>query len=227
LGYARGRKEIIMCMTIKYPVNNNYFDEWSSNMAYILGFIITDGCLSKSRNNIRLTFDIKDKSILEFIRDEISPTRPIFKHIKRRLNIPHEVYTLRIHLNSHILEKLLELGMLFRKTGKETCPNNIPIEYFGDYLRGVVDGNGNIGIRQNHNILSARFKITSASKLFLEQLNTYLDNKLYVYHRTKENVYDLCTNNKFIIKELYTILYKNPNFCLDRKYQLFTKAINL
>jgi len=216
-----------MSMTIKYPVNYNYFDEWSPNMAYILGFTITDGCLEKDTNdNHRLTFNIKDKSILEFIRNEISPTRPIFERTRYRNDTRTIGYELRLHSSDHMSSKLKEYGMSCRKTGKEICPNFIPVEYFGDYFRGVFDGNGCIRITKNHNILSARFKITSASKIFLEQLNTYLSNNLYVYFRQKENVYDLCTSTKDKIKNIFHLMY-NGNFTLERKYHIFKKAIEL
>ena len=214
---------------IKYPVNNNYFDEWSANMAYILGFIITDGCITTNNKGetFRLEFNIKDKEILEYIRDILSPTRPIFTKIRYRKGTSCTGHTLRISINQHLVDILNKYGICCRKTGKEVCPDYIPKEFFTDYFRGIFDGDGCIRIAKNHNIFSARFKITSASKIFLEQLNKHLNNKLNVYHRITENIYDLCSNNKINIKYLYNLMYNNNNFCLQRKKDIFQKAIML
>ena len=37
-------------MGLKYPVNEKFFDAWSSEMAYVLGFIFADGSLEDSPN---------------------------------------------------------------------------------------------------------------------------------------------------------------------------------
>lgn len=56
----------------KHNVNENYFDNWSPNIAYILGFITADGY--NSYRGLEITVNVKDISVLEFIRNEIGST---------------------------------------------------------------------------------------------------------------------------------------------------------
>jgi len=120
--------------TIKYPVNNEYFDRWSHNMAYILGFLIADGYIRKSTtdNNISVGIHIhrQDIEIVNFIKSEISPSRPIHYESDAKIRF---LFT----ANHHLYERLGELGVFPNKTGKEFMPY-IPSKYKGSWLNGVL-----------------------------------------------------------------------------------------
>lgn len=124
----------------KYPVNERYFDVWSPNMAYILGFVLADG--SVSRHSLRVEVAKRDIEVLEFIRSELCPTARILhsqKGTARRLNI-----------NSVVLVKsLAKYGIIKNKTGKEHINFHIPQELFGDFIRGLFDGDGWVCLRRN------------------------------------------------------------------------------
>ena len=57
--------------------NEEFFDNWSHEMAYITGFIAADGHIWKNRPILDIGIHPKDISILEFIRDNVSPSKPI------------------------------------------------------------------------------------------------------------------------------------------------------
>ncbi|MCS0543029.1 hypothetical protein NXY55_23920, partial [Aeromonas veronii] len=39
----------------QYTLNEHYFKEWSNNMAYILGFILADGCISGATQTVTIS----------------------------------------------------------------------------------------------------------------------------------------------------------------------------
>jgi hypothetical protein len=49
----------------KHKVNEDFFKEWTEEMAWVLGLFITDGCVSGSTHTI--TFSQKDERILRLI----------------------------------------------------------------------------------------------------------------------------------------------------------------
>ena len=59
----------------KIKINKDFFKEWSSDMAYVLGFIVADGCVIKRKNRIDsyvLNITSKDKSILLKIKKALN-----------------------------------------------------------------------------------------------------------------------------------------------------------
>jgi hypothetical protein len=109
---------------------------WTKDLAYIVGLIVTDGCLSKDGRHV--IFTSKDiEQIGNFIR--------ILK-IKNKIGITKnktgEAYRIQIG-NVQFYDWLLEIGLTAKKSltlGKINIPDN----YFLDFLRGHLDGDGSI-----------------------------------------------------------------------------------
>lgn len=47
-------------MGYKYNVDTLFFESWSPNMAYILGYIFADGCILKDRYRLKIASCDKD-----------------------------------------------------------------------------------------------------------------------------------------------------------------------
>jgi hypothetical protein len=213
-------------LPIQFPVNNRYFDKWSSDMAYILGFTMADGCLLKrpGKRKQTLLYNIKDYSILEFIRNKISPTRNITKTIykaneKYNLKERHG-FRLGIPIDDDAVKTLNLYGIINRKTGnkKLICED----KFFPDYLRGFFDGDGSICINCNG---APVFSIVSANISFLEEINNKINNILYLQKKHKnKQCYKAQTGKLSNIVYLYKLLY-NGGFCLERKKKIFNKAV--
>ena len=70
----------------RYTLNEDYFKKWSSNMAYILGLLATDGNIHEDRV-IRLSLQRKDIDILEKIKEELNFSGEIYlKYTKNPQN---------------------------------------------------------------------------------------------------------------------------------------------
>lgn len=114
--------------------------KWSPNLAYAVGLITTDGCLSKDGRHI--TFTSKDLQLIEAFKESLNVT-----HVKTGLttsgNGSGKKY-LRVQLSDVRFYKWLkEIGLTPRKS-LTLGELNIPRIFFFDFLRGCFDGDGTI-----------------------------------------------------------------------------------
>ena len=222
-------------MIRRYKPRNVLFFDWSPNFAYAIGLITTDGCLSS--DNRHITFVSKDI-------EQIGHMKMIFK-IKSSIgytrNKVSEVY--RLHeSNTQLYDGLLSIGLTPHKS-LTLGSLEIPEEYFIDFLRGHLDGDGCITTytdRYNTYKKSAyvyrRIFTTfrSASKQHLEWLHQNIIKVTGIrgaFHTTKIPVGQ--QNPMHIIKfakkdslKLLSKIYYSENLpCLSRKKQVYTNFL--
>lgn len=200
-----------------FQLRNSFFDNWSSNMAYILGFTIGDGCVLECNKDYRLQYGIhtKDISVLEYINKNISNNKYkiyTYKKIDKLTNKTKEISNLCIS-SKHIFTSLNNLGVYSRKTGQEILPN-IPEEFKGCFLAGYHDADGylNKGLKN-----SPYFEFTCGSKEFLENLNrevcfgwgTIYKNRTY---------YRMMIGGRNRCNQLDSFMIQNRDFYLKRKH---------
>ena len=204
----------------KDKINNSYFDNWSSNMAYCLGFITADGSVYNKNYSYRLSIEInsKDSEVLEFFQKEICPERKISYRLRTggfTKNIS-SFSCFRIS-SKQMYQSLNELGIFPNKTGKETLPN-IPDKYKPDYLRGLFDGDGSVAIWNKHR----RFNIVSSCEKFINDVRSELGFN-YGTISTKirkgfKPIHYWEVQNRQKITQLSNYMYYSGHgFALDRK----------
>lgn len=219
--------------------NNNYFKTWSASMAYILGFIMADGCLihkdfCKSKSNtLVIAIHSKDRAILEFIHKEINVSSNIYDRIfVGNDGILRQESRLTIS-SKDIINDLIILGITPRKTGKEKFPD-IPKDLIRDFIRGYFDGDGSIfqTIRHGtHNKNKFYYlsgcSFTCANKEFLEKIKEILNiNKSNVLEQKSKHCYQISTRNKKKIVDIAEYFYyPNYPFALERKHKIFQEII--
>lgn len=199
-----------------YDINHDCFDVWSSDMAYIIGFILADGHIGLKTNELIIKIHQKDIEILNFIKQFLGSTAPIKTFVEKQHSVP--IAKLRIS-SPKIIKKLHSLGIEQNKADRLVIPKSMPKEYFPDLIRGIFDGDGYAGFKTEN---CMRFCIASMSQDFLQKLRDYLDIGS-VHFRPSSNVYCWeCSNKKGCIKFRDTI-YKEGKFALDRKRAIFFK----
>jgi hypothetical protein len=137
----------------KYKVNDLYFDEWSPEMAWLLGYTWADGCVMQQDTRWRVVWVATeaDIGILETVRALLGAEQNITPMIKGNYNgyECRQAYTLRV-CNTRLAKTLVELhGMPPRKSFVDPQYPIIPDGYFGDFFRGFFDGNGSFSIRES------------------------------------------------------------------------------
>jgi hypothetical protein len=212
-------------------INKNFFKKWTSEMAYVLGFIYADGnIIYTKRGTWFWSIQITDKEILEGIKKEMNSSHIISE--KKRNPNHKQIYRLQVG-SKEMCNDLLGLGLTKRKSKTILLPE-IPAKYFSSFLRGYFDGDGGVwvGLRnknENKRTFTISTFFTSGSKKFLISLkNTLSQNGLLGGCLVnKKRGFDL----KYSVKSsliLYKIMYndKCPLF-LKRKREKFEKYIEL
>ena len=215
MGYTKLRK-----------FDKNYFHNIDSELkAYFLGFIFADGWVvykPESRNyEFGMELQSRDKYILEALNNEIGGVHnivhknPEIRTIKGvSANCGHED-CLRIY-SKNIVEDLISHGIVPDKTHNYHIPS-FPQEYFFDFLRGYIDGDGCYYSNGNN----VNMKIVCASSSVLEWLQLilgeyYINTNIYHENELKHGLN--CTNQNSM-KVLINFLYHdNYSLCLTRKY---------
>lgn len=196
---------------IKYQANHEFFNNWSQDMAYCLGFIASDGHVWKDRPFVTIGIHKNDIAILNFIRDCISPSSPV-RISKNKCQIC--VFSPSIH------KTLCSLGVDHNKTLNLKLPKKIPQKYISHFIRGFFDGDGSIW-KTKFTKKGADYyyaNIASASRRILEDINNFLGFGTLRTVRNKYYELKFCQSDCL---KLYDIIYKDANFKLERKYNKF------
>ncbi len=223
-------------MGIKFAVNEKFFEKWTEEMSYVLGYISADGNLNNSPR-IRAQY----LSVVSIDKDRMTEIKRLMssehKIVKTISNLPNRrpIYLLRI--GSHKIFKSLEkLGLTPKKSLTLKFPA-IPNEFLPHFIRGYFDGDGcvyiekTIGKSNNQIIKRLNVTFTSGSPLFLEKMSTLLEKniglskrKVYKSHRSFQLRYSTLDSVK-IFPYLYSKRMKQTY--LKRKYTIFLEYFKL
>lgn len=164
-----------------------YFDKWSPNMAWALGFLVADGnlfhqILDSGGVLWRITYTQKEREILEDLCDELGVPH---KHIHRTegwfdfpggakaFGVTHRV----AFTNRHMFERLLELGVMPNKS-LQLKKVSVHKKYFSHFLRGYFDGDGCFSWSTQPRQRVPRISFTSGSRQFLK----WIEAKISKYY---------------------------------------------
>lgn len=191
-----------------------------ANLWYIIGYIATDGHLSKDGRHIVITS--KDRDHIFAIRRALGIKNKV--GLKSRSNENRKIYSNLQFGDVKFYNCLLKIGLVQNKSlglGKIIVqPTN-----FVDFVRGVIDGDGSITSWTHKSNLHRQWsvRITSAAPKFIKWLHKTIEyffavkGKLYCYkYGRKNSIYTLKFGklaSKVILKKIY---YKN-SLALKRK----------
>lgn len=217
--------------SFSYYVDNNYFSTIdTSNKAYVIGLIASDGNIYKRNDDhsgqIRFAFKTGDseRTLLENIKDDMNATSPIKTILKRNNNkcFDHMAVTI---VSQQIFDDLCNMGITPRKTwDMSICDvlSHIPKQFIRDFLRGYFDGDGCITGLTNQKpsgvVVNVAMPLVNA-----EALQSYLMQLGIVAHvsEDKRPIYthpfarlDFFGINKYIFLKW---LYYDNCLCLERK----------
>lgn len=204
-----------------YSANHQFFQTWSSDMAYVLGFVFGDGNISNRKEQAYVRFSSKDREILEKIQKTMKSNHRIRKEITRGKFI---IY--RLVIASKIIQKDLEnLGKSqkssysrFRGAGMQFP--NIPSKFLNSFIRGYFDADGCLSL--NRKETSYRISFCSICQNFLNNISKSISNgiKIEIKESVKHinrNIYSL-QYGKEDSKKIYNWLYKDATIYLERKF---------
>ena len=217
-------------------INDNFFESWSSNMAYVLGFVVADGCVMQRKgrkSSFMFNITTKDKGHLVNIQKVMCSKYKIGMKAGEG-SIEKNVSFVQI-TNKKICLDLIDLGVVPRKT-YGLGEINVPNEYSADFVRGFFDGDGSVYIYNVNDTSQIKVGFVCASVQFLDHFNKQLCKSLGVkeksVHLTKAYGVRVARYSiDFYISDcekLYNFMYgNNPELYLERKRKVFEEWQNI
>lgn len=214
-------------------INEEFFNNWSPEMAWVLGIIYTDGHFGAPSANgdcRRIYIAQKDMEVLEKVKSLIESEHKILRNTQsdRKNVIYYFTFT-----NKKIYKSLIKLGLLAQKSLVLKFPN-IPTEHIRHFIRGCWDGDGSFYYEKD-NPLKIRGDYVSGSNEFLQSLVNYLmtlggisNIGIYTRKTGKNPSYSIKLSPQKTIK-LFNYFYDNvnENCYYSKKYKILKNSYNL
>lgn len=193
--------------------------KWSPAFAYAIGLIATDGNLSTDGRHLNMTS--KDKDLITTFKKCLGLKNKIGRKTRGGLKI--KKYFQVQFGDKNFYEFLLSIGIMPAKS-KILDSINIPDNYFADFLRGCIDGDGNIDVHSHPESrhLQLRLRLFSASPTFINWIKEKIAKILKIEKGWIENyagVYILSYGKSDSIKLLKFMYYDNVRYFLTRKFK--------
>lgn len=227
----------------RFQINHNFFQTWSTQMAYVLGFIFADGVIEDVQKSSRTCYisivaSDKDLSILKQIKAAMNSFHKLYRRKSSmqiypdgRQYLSKNCFIFRIG-SKLMYNDLLKLGLTPRKSLTVLFPS-IPLEFLSHFIRGYFDGDGCLYLIKGK---YPRVIFTSGSNKFLEGLLEVLNfvlqiPKKAIYSQLQKSgnlCYRLHYNTKLsrkILEFMYKDLEKVPY--LERKYVIYQKYLQI
>ena len=206
-----------------FEINERFFSKWSQEMAYVLGLIATDGCVSRSGV---VSLCINDKDLIEKVKDIMGSAHKIkyYGHQEGLYSFSFSRQKLCVDLSW--------LGVFPNKSLNIRFPD-VPDAFLTDFIRGVFDGDGSVYFEKKNPRFPLRSIFLSSSKDFI----ITLESKLQGLGMPKRVIYEQKTKNAISYKfryshynsiKLFNLLYnkvKHKGLFLARKYNKFLEGM--
>lgn len=208
--------------------NHNFFSDITTEIqAYLLGWIMSDGCINKRKeanksSRLAIKLQERDIEILELFKNYISPNQKLTKDKSQFRRKTFQALKFET-VSTPLVEDLIKLGVNYNKTiNGENIPN-ISQELLRHFVRGFFDGDGSISITKRNR---SSIYICSINKEFLENLdklliqdNIKIETSIYTELRgTFKTMYRLSIKDR---KLFFKYLYEGSNFKLSRKFEKY------
>ena len=200
----------------KYWTDHNFFDCIDTEIkAYIFGLLCGDGYNHEKYGNI--LYRVSDPELVSTVRDALSPNRPIRTYKNYRGDKFATITGVDIG-SRKLSTALAEAGCGQGKSATLEFPSSVPIEMLHHFVRGYFDADGSVFQVKNTHRLGISI---IATRIFCDHLATVIPVNSYIRDRTYTNMSDLRINNQRDVLLFRDWLYRDANFFLKRKRDMF------
>lgn len=193
---------------MRYSKKRTYL--WSANMAYLVGLMASDGCLSSDGRHLDMT-SVDTEQLTNFLT---CLGREVTICKKRN---QHKQTAYRVQFSDVALyDFLFNIGITPNKS-KTIGELKVPEKYYADFLRGIFDGDGSVSAFWDKRWRSSYMyyvSYSSASRDFLEYLQV-------INHK-------LCKTSKGSLRfstRVYTLRYAKKDSKLLYKFMYHSKDL--
>lgn len=192
-------------------LNHEYFDNIDSyDKAYFLGFMTTDGYVSKTGNTVSLCLKSSDDSILRRFSDKIGSENNLYYSRRGEARMSFKSAKIKRGLSAHGVTPDKNTRISFPLLSDELMPH---------YIRGIIDGDGWISAKSRQVGFCGNEKIvTRLRDYFSQTLGTY---PVKILHPSK-NLWQITWGSRRDIEAIGQYMYADKKDCfLFRKYENF------
>jgi len=186
--------------------NGGFFSKWTSEMAWILGLLYSDGNigLNKITNSYQMYFSQKDNELVYKMAKLLTNGNSLNIFTTKERTVHDDYYGIikvgsqyKINIsNLHIINDLLKIGLTPNKSYTMKFPD-VPIQFEPHFFRGCWEGDGSISFDKKHEPKSKHgssglcLRYYTSSFDFITELINRLKNRGFpdrcihrkVYHR--------------------------------------------
>jgi len=183
--------------------NEEFFDTFTDESAYFLGFLISDGHISDEDKRIEFRISAADKEILKKLAVSLNKDALVEKdgYVKFRF------------ASVYMYDRLKELGATGLKETRDTY-KYIPKEYVWSFAKGIFDADGSVTLDRlqidsaNHNLLNWMQKLfNNVAETKVYNYDTY--SKLVVLGDKAQDVLDKLDTSPVGLKRKSKLSVKN------------------
>lgn len=202
--------------------NINFFKQFTSNTAYVVGWIASDGCISSRGKDVRIALKQTDKKMLEKIADMIEFTGEIGLYSQYDSRYDKTYHKATLTLYSKELVQLLTQYKLYPRKSLDLQFPELDDQYLLPFIRGFFDGDGSIC---RHGPVQWRVSFVGPQN-FLEKLQQVINRICKISAgciTAKESIFDLEYSGRGLTDKIMRALYgtSTDENRLERKFLLY------
>lgn len=194
--------------------------------SYFLGFLQADGTvmLDSRHGSIRFELSIRDEDILRSIQANLLPLYSSLESRTRDTNFKDDYTSSILKIsNSELCREVVNVYRIpIGKKSEIIKPIMNIIEK--DYWRGLIDGDGSIGITSaNRPFISFTTDSDAMQEAYVELIYKIINRKLLTARNTRDDIYNIILFDEDAQK-LVEYLYKDSSISISRKYENYLKV---
>ncbi len=205
---------------------------WGPELAYAIGLITSDGNLSTDGRHI--VFVSKDGELARTFKRCLNLDNAIGRRV--RGGETEKRYFIVQFGDKNFYKFLTSIGLMAAKSRKLKSVQ-VPDDYFVDFFRGCIDGDGTIGTFSHPETTrpQIRLRLASASRDFLEWIHGKIKTIFQINRgwissskcHSGEFCYYLCFGNKDSLSLLKSMYYDDVKYFLPRKREIASRILLL
>jgi hypothetical protein len=209
--------------------DEDFFKKQTHEMAWLVGFLASDGSISQKGNGITIQLSKKDEEILQKIRFLLGIDNSITYYTT---NTGFDVASYRWSSKTHKAD-LAEYGVIPNKTFALKPPYKLETGYYLDYIRGYFDGDGSINLIKNGNGRgkgNLRWQVCSATPEILEFILETFEKKgiprVNIQKWQRVHPLYVISYSSSSTRKIYDILYNESYMFLQRKKDHYEEILS-
>jgi len=199
----------------------------NNDFSYIVGFLQGDGNYykqSRNRGKVTIELSIRDKNIITKMIDNLSEYKCYYSERKRNTNFKDCFESCKLSIYEKRFRDEIEK---YIPEGNKSHIIEPPLkeDWFSsfDYLRGIYDADGSIGITGNNRPFISLCTDSKPLKQFVIRiLNDNIGIVKRINRNKRDNIYNIVCYDEDAVN-FADLLYNNSDMYLDRKFVSYKK----